>query len=423
MARSTRYRRLLPGLAIVLGLLADAAWAGPYLGKVFPDFEATDAVTGRPISLRSLRGKAVLVDFWATWCGPCKRELPNIQRAYEQFHDEGLEIVSISLDHTEPRFKSFLAENPMNWHHVMEGGGWRTRLAGQYRIRSIPKAFMLDRDGVCISDRARGTALVPAIRKALASGTPGRMSITPSTEPLPDEMRQLLGQLGDTRVQLTQTIEPVRLMSERLAAMAQLLQRIERALPRATGADAYIPRLLRVQDDLHKARHRLFMLGVLGEERTVPLPAESAEAMAADRALAGRLASRMLASIEVMTAACAAALEQLTWLQTRMGDLREQVAGGRAVDADLRRQVGELHDHALELSERWCEPWLDQVGAARRMLAVASRPRDMELAELDALSRELSRRLEAGDDLEDLRLRFSDLARRALATQDRTPSG
>lgn len=391
MVRMTRHHIVLVGALVVLGPLPDAICAGQYVGREFPDLEATDALTGQAISLADLRGKAVLVDFWATWCGSCKRELPNLQRAYEQFHDEGLEIVSISLDYSEARFKSFVDKTPMNWHHVMEGGGWKTRLAVQYGIHAIPKVYLL------------------ASAWRMAGGTPAI--------PLSEEAASSLQKLGAARAQLQKITEPVQTLSKRMAAIAVTLQRVERALSNPAAVEGYTLRLLRTQDELHQARHRLFMLGVLGEQRTVSLPAETSDALAVDVDRAKRLLSRMQASIEEMTAASDAALDQLTWLQMRISDLRRELATGRAA-GDLQQEIGAVRDHALELAEQWCEPWVEQVATVRQMLALAGPPREAELAALDALAAELSRRLEVGADVEDLRLQFSDLARRALTAQD-----
>ena len=149
--------------------LTQASAAGRFLGEEFPDFSARDAITGEPFTLRDLRGSVVLVDFWASWCGPCRRELPHVKRAYEKYRDQGFEIVGISLDSSENRFRSFVRSNEMDWHHVMEGEGWRTRLALQYGVNSIPRMYLLDANGVCIAERVRGRALEAAVQRGLSA--------------------------------------------------------------------------------------------------------------------------------------------------------------------------------------------------------------------------------------------------------------
>src|SRR6266496_5940233 len=136
-------------------------------GAKFPDFDEKD-VTGKPISVANYKGKVVLIDFWATWCGPCVAELPNVLKAYEKHHSKGFEIIGISLDQDEAKLTKFTKQKNMGWQQFFDGKGWGNKLASKYGINSIPATFLLDGEGKIIARNLRGDALEEAVAKALA---------------------------------------------------------------------------------------------------------------------------------------------------------------------------------------------------------------------------------------------------------------
>jgi peroxiredoxin len=136
------------------------------VGKPFPDFSEKDT-TGKPLSISGYKGKVVLVDFWATWCGPCRAELPNVLATYDKHHKNGFEIIGISLDQDENKLKSFTTENKMTWVQFFDGKGWGNKLAGKYGVMSIPATYLLDRNGIIIAKDLRGDDLEAAVAKAL----------------------------------------------------------------------------------------------------------------------------------------------------------------------------------------------------------------------------------------------------------------
>jgi len=128
-------------------------------GKVPPDIVLPDP-QGDTLRLSSLRGKVVLLDFWASWCSPCRRENPNLVRNYEKYHQKGFEIFQVSLDRTkEAWLKGIEADHLDKWYHVSDLGYWQSAVVKLYHIQGIPTNYLLDRDGKIIAKNLRGEAL------------------------------------------------------------------------------------------------------------------------------------------------------------------------------------------------------------------------------------------------------------------------
>lgn len=121
-------------------------------------------VEGGSFDLASYKGKVVLVDFWATWCGPCIGELPNVKETYEKYHDRGFEVVGISLDSDREQLEEFIEKEKLPWPILFEGGGeetsgWNHPLARHYGVNAIPMAVLINREGNVVTLSARGKQL------------------------------------------------------------------------------------------------------------------------------------------------------------------------------------------------------------------------------------------------------------------------
>jgi peroxiredoxin len=137
------------------------------VGEEAPDF-TLDSFNGEPISLVKLRGKVVLVDFWATWCGPCLAEMPNMKATHQAFAaDDRFVMLGISIDETSEPAKQKAAADKYEWTQLWTGGGWQSQVAKDYGVRAIPATFLIGRDGKVIAKDLRGDAVRAAVREAL----------------------------------------------------------------------------------------------------------------------------------------------------------------------------------------------------------------------------------------------------------------
>jgi peroxiredoxin len=136
------------------------------IGKTAPEISLPNP-DGTVVPLSSLRGKVVLIDFWAQWCRPCRMENPNIVEAYNKYKDKGFEVYGVSLDRSKDKWLQGIEEDGLPWTHVSDLKYWQSEAAKQYNISAIPASFLLDRDGKIIAKNLRGSSLHDKLKEIL----------------------------------------------------------------------------------------------------------------------------------------------------------------------------------------------------------------------------------------------------------------
>lgn len=128
---------------------------GMFTTKPDPTNLSFTAADGSQVDFSALRGKVILLDFWATWCGPCREEVPNVVAAYQKYHDRGFEVVGVSLDRDLGAMTQFTGQNGMVWPQHFDGQGWGNELAVRFHVHAIPAMYLFDKQGRLVSRDAR----------------------------------------------------------------------------------------------------------------------------------------------------------------------------------------------------------------------------------------------------------------------------
>ena len=141
-------------------------YAGCAIGAVAPEITGRDTL-GNPIKLSDFRGKYVLLDFWASWCPPCRRENPNVVKAFNEYKDKNFTIVGISLDKDKSKWMKAIADDNLAWTHLSDLKYWDSEIPALYGVRGIPANVLLDPDGVIVAKNITGEDLHKKLKEVI----------------------------------------------------------------------------------------------------------------------------------------------------------------------------------------------------------------------------------------------------------------
>ena len=136
-------------------------------GRRAPEFSAANPA-GKTVSLKESMGKITIVDFWASWCGPCRKESPNMVKLYAEFHEKGLNIIGVSLDDDAVKWKEAIDSDKLSWTQVSNLKKWKDPIAAEYGVQAIPSTFVLNQFGVIVAKNLSGEALKAKVAELLA---------------------------------------------------------------------------------------------------------------------------------------------------------------------------------------------------------------------------------------------------------------
>jgi peroxiredoxin len=142
------------------------SFAQPGTGKPSPDISLPDS-NGQIFTLRQLQGKVVLIDFWASWCAPCRKNNPGLAKIYSQWHAKGFEILGVSLDEDLNNWKKAIKQDQLDWLQVIDMKGWESPTADSYHVNAIPASFLVDKHGILVKINPEGRMLESEIRRLL----------------------------------------------------------------------------------------------------------------------------------------------------------------------------------------------------------------------------------------------------------------
>ncbi|MEM7230109.1 MAG: thioredoxin-like domain-containing protein, partial [Planctomycetota bacterium] len=318
------------------------------------------------------RGKVVLIFFWMGGNQATASELRHVKRAYTTLRDDGFEIIGVSLDDTVEEAQAFIRLKGMPWHHVAEGGGWDTRLAKDLEVFSVPQMFIVDHEGICVSDSVRGSSLLRVARREVKRIPEDTTTTDDGRGQNPTVVRSLEDRLANTGRQLDDVATPYAELHAKLDTAFDLLDWLSQQYPHPKRTQLIRIRYGTARDLMTEVRQELFVNGYLND-RVIEIPPypfvdDDSEPDAMQLNVVRDAIAPARRSIEILRLAMSGTWADVQTVRSDLKYINRRLGWSRGDLNELTGKIDEVEQIVGALHTRTRTPWLRQLDEIETVL-------------------------------------------------------